>query len=113
LNRLPLIASPLLVLAQDGFPDPVAHLGRSDLFPLALAVDVARPVPVGEDRSTASRSGGLRGMSKEYFSIIATEVSSPAVGDPFPAMSGRFRWIGSYIPTFPPMERTAASRSTL
>src|SRR5512140_1454123 len=68
LNHLPLIASPRLVLVQDGFPDPVAHLGRSDLFPLALAVDVARPVPVGEDPlHRLLDPGGLRRHVKRIF----------------------------------------------
>ena len=68
LNLLPLIASPRLVLVQDGVPDPVAHLGRSDLFPLALAVDVARPVPVGEDPlHRLLDPGGLRGHIKRIF----------------------------------------------
>src|SRR5512135_462156 len=68
LNLLPLIASPLLVLVQHGVPDPVAHFGRSDLFPLALAVDVARPVPVGEyPLHRLLDPGGLGGHIKRIF----------------------------------------------
>src|SRR4030042_2136325 len=68
LHLLPLIASPLLELVQDGFPDPVGHLGRSDLFPLAFAVDVARPVPAGEDPlHRLLDPGGLRGPIKRAF----------------------------------------------
>jgi hypothetical protein len=68
LNRLPLIASPLHGCFLDGVPDPVAHLGRSDLFPFALAVDVARPVPVGEDpRDRLLDPGGLHGHIEGVF----------------------------------------------
>src|SRR5512141_827586 len=69
LKRLPLIASPLQRCFLDGVSDPFAHLGRSDLFyPLALAVDVTRPVPVGEDlRDRPLDPGGLRWHVKGVF----------------------------------------------